>query len=176
MDAKLANKTKLAKYLRKQYGVEVNPRSMFDIHVKRIHEYKRQLMNCLWCIHHYNWIKSLTPEQRKAQVVPRVTMFGGKAAPGYDKAKLIIRLISAVGEVVNNDKDIGDLFKVLFIPNYNVSSAEIIIPASDLSQHISTAGMEASGTRYCWQCGWQVWLLHWCIGAGPHPCASQTAT
>ena len=113
--------------------------------MKRIHEYKRQQLAALYVIHRYNAIKALTPEQRRS-VVPRVTIFGGKAAPGYDMAKRIIRLIHRIADVVNSDPDVGDLFKVVFVPNYNVSLAELIVPASDVSLHISTAGMEASGT------------------------------
>ena len=120
--------------------------SLYDIQVKRIHEYKRQLMNIVYVIHRYLAIKDTPAAERKAKFVPRVTMIGGKAAPGYYSAKIIIELISAVSRVVNNDPEIGDLLKVVFLPNYNVSSAEIIIPASELSQHISTAGTEASGT------------------------------
>lgn len=145
-DVKLHNKRRLAKLVKDVLGIDLNPDALFDVQVKRIHEYKRQLMNCLYCIHRYRWIKSLTAEERAAQVTPRVVLFGGKAAPGYARAKRIIQLIHAVGDVVNNDPDVGDLFKVIFFPNYNVSNAEVIIPASDLSQHISTAGMEASGT------------------------------
>jgi len=118
---------------------------LFDMQVKRIHEYKRQLMNILYVIHRYLSIKSMNPEQRK-QVVPRTVMFAGKAAPGYYNAKCIIKLISEVSFVVNNDEQTKSLLKVLFLPNYSVSNAEIIIPASDISQHISTAGTEASGT------------------------------
>jgi len=142
---KQANKARLARVIERDCGVRVRPDALFDVQVKRIHEYKRQQMNALYCIHRYTWIKSLTLEQRAA-VVPRVTIFGGKAAPAYEMAKRFIRLIHRIGAVVNNDPEIGDLFKVVFLPNYNVSLAEIIIPANDLSQHISTAGMEASGT------------------------------
>ena len=142
---KTACKVRLAEVIKRTTGVTVQPSSLFDVQVKRIHEYKRQQLNAFYCIHRYRWIKSLTPTQRRA-VVPRVTIFGGKAAPGYDMAKRIIKLVHKIGAVVNNDPDVGDLFKVVFIPNYNVSLAEIIVPASDLSQHISTAGMEASGT------------------------------
>jgi starch phosphorylase len=113
--------------------------------VKRIHEYKRQLMNILYVIHRYLSIKTMNPEQRK-QVVPRTIMFAGKAAPGYYIAKCIIKLINEVSFVVNHDEQTKSLLKVLFLPNYSVSNAEIIIPASDISQHISTAGTEASGT------------------------------
>jgi starch phosphorylase len=123
----------------------VNPAALFDVQVKRIHEYKRQQLNIFGVIHRYLHLKSLSPEERK-KVVPRVSIFGGKAAPGYWMAKQIIHLVNAVGSVVNNDEDIGDLLKVIFLPDYNVSKAEIITPASDLSEHISTAGTEASGT------------------------------
>lgn len=118
---------------------------MFDIQVKRIHEYKRQFMNILYVIWRYLWIKDLSPEERKS-VVPRTVMFSGKAAPGYLNAKRIIKLINEVSYVVNNDNETKNYLKALFLPNYNVSNAEIIIPATELSQHISTAGTEASGT------------------------------
>ena len=114
--------------------------------VKRIHEYKRQLLNILYVVYRYLQIKDTPRDQRDAKFVPRVVMIGGKAAPGYYNAKVIIELINAVLRVVNSDADIGNLLKVVFLPNYNVSSAQIIIPASELSQHISTAGTEASGT------------------------------
>lgn len=103
-------------------------------------------MNILYVIYRYLTIKETPVHERAAKFVPRVTMIGGKAAPGYYNAKVIIELISQVSRVINNDKEIGDLLKVIFLPNYNVSSAEIIIPAAELSQHISTAGTEASGT------------------------------
>ncbi|KAK0744185.1 glycosyl transferase [Schizothecium vesticola] len=142
---KLANKTKLADYIKTTIGVVVNPSALFDVQVKRIHEYKRQQMNIFGVIHRYLTLKSLSPEERKT-FLPRVSIFGGKAAPGYWMAKQIIHLINSVGSVVNNDKDIGDLLKVVFLEDYNVSKAELIIPASDISEHISTAGTEASGT------------------------------
>jgi len=144
-DIKLANKQKLAEMVFEKTGITVAPTALFDIQVKRIHEYKRQLLNVMSIVHRYNAIKAMSVVERQA-VVPRVCIIGGKAAPGYDMAKRIIKLISAVGDVVNADPDIGDLLKVVFIPDYNVSSAEIIIPGSELSQHISTAGTEASGT------------------------------
>jgi len=144
---KLQNKEKLAKMIFKKTGIAVTTDALFDTQVKRIHEYKRQLLNILYIIHRYNTIKGMSNSQRKsAGVVPRVVIFGGKAAPGYYMAKLVIQLINSVAKVINNDADIGDLLKVVFIPNYCVSLAEIIVPGSDLSQHISTAGMEASGT------------------------------
>jgi len=123
----------------------VNPSALFDIQVKRIHEYKRQQMNIFGVIHRYLTIKAASPEERK-KIAPRVSIFGGKAAPGYWMAKTIIHLVNSVGAVVNNDKDVGDLLKVIFLEDYNVSKAEIIVPASDISEHISTAGTEASGT------------------------------
>ncbi len=140
--AKKNRKTKLAKFIRRECGVTVDPDSMFDVHVKRIHEYKRQLLNILHVIHFYHWIVN-NPGKR---VVPRTVIFGGKAAPSYFKAKLIIRLINSVADVVNNDSRADGILKVVFIPNYGVSLAESIIPAADLSEQISTAGTEASGT------------------------------
>ncbi|CAG9937255.1 unnamed protein product [Clonostachys rosea f. rosea IK726] len=144
-EIKFANKVRLAKYIKETTGVNVNPSALFDVQVKRIHEYKRQQLNIFGVIHRYLTLKAMTPAERKKQM-PRVSIFGGKAAPGYWMAKQIIHLINAVGSVVNNDEDIGDLLKVLFLEDYNVSKAEIICPASDISEHISTAGTEASGT------------------------------
>jgi len=144
---KQAAKTQLKKVLLRECKIEVDTNALFDIHVKRIHEYKRQLLNILGIMSRYLSAKAMTAEQRKFKgVVPRVCVFGGKAAPAYVAAKNIIKLICAVGHVINNDTSIGGLLKVAFIPNYNVSLAEVIIPASDISQHISTAGTEASGT------------------------------
>jgi glycogen phosphorylase len=144
-EIKYANKVRLAKHIKEACGVAVNPAALFDIQVKRIHEYKRQQMNIFGVIHRYLAIKAMSAEERK-KLAPRVSIFGGKAAPGYWMAKTVIHLICKVGDVVNNDPDVGDLLKVIFIPDYNVSKAEIIIPASDISEHISTAGTEASGT------------------------------
>jgi len=144
-EIKYANKVRLAKHIKASTGVTVNPSALFDIQVKRIHEYKRQQMNIFGVIHRYLTIKAMSPEERKT-LAPRVSIFGGKAAPGYWMAKTIIHLINSVGTVVNKDKDVGDLLKVIFLEDYNVSKAETIIPASDISEHISTAGTEASGT------------------------------
>ncbi|TKA77822.1 hypothetical protein B0A55_04596 [Friedmanniomyces simplex] len=144
-EIKYANKVRLAKYTKEVEGITVNPSSLFDIQVKRIHEYKRQQLNIFGVIHRYLELKDMSPEERK-KMQPRVSFFGGKAAPGYWMAKMVIHLINQVGKVVNNDKDIGDLLKVVFLSDYNVSKAEIITPASDISEHISTAGTEASGT------------------------------
>jgi glycogen phosphorylase len=139
---KQENKFKLAALLEQDYGVKVNPSSMFDIQVKRIHEYKRQLLNVLYVITMYNRIK----RDPTANFVPRTVMIGGKAAPGYYMAKKIIQLINKVGHAVNNDPIVGDKLKVIFLENYRVTLAEKIMPASDLSQQLSTAGTEASGT------------------------------
>jgi len=144
-EIKYANKVRLAKHIKSTTGVTVNPSALFDIQVKRIHEYKRQQMNIFGVIHRYLTIKAMTPEEKK-KLTPRVSIFGGKAAPGYWMAKTIIHLINNVGGVINKDPDVGDLLKVIFLEDYNVSKAEIIIPASDISEHISTAGTEASGT------------------------------
>ncbi|KAI5195072.1 glycosyl transferase [Aureobasidium subglaciale] len=144
-DIKYANKTRLAKYIKETTGVSVNPAALFDIQVKRIHEYKRQQLNIFGVIHRYLALKAMSPEERK-KMQPRVSIFGGKAAPGYWMAKCIIHLVNEVGRVVNNDPEIGDALKVIFIEDYNVSKCEIIAPASDISEHISTAGTEASGT------------------------------
>ncbi|KAI0132044.1 glycogen phosphorylase [Xylariales sp. AK1849] len=144
-EIKYANKVRLAKYIKQTLGVTVNPSALFDVQVKRIHEYKRQQLNIFGVIHRYLTLKAMAPEERK-KVQPRVSIFGGKAAPGYWMAKQIIHLINNVGAVVNKDPEIGDLLKVIYLEDYNVSKAEMIIPASDLSEHISTAGTEASGT------------------------------
>jgi starch phosphorylase len=143
-EIKYANKVRLSKYIKEINGISVNPASLFDIQVKRIHEYKRQQLNIFGVIHRYLELKAMSPEDRK-KVQPRVSIFGGKAAPGYWMAKTVIHLINKVSDVVNNDKDIGDALKVVFLEDYNVSKAEMIVPASDISEHISTAGTEASG-------------------------------
>jgi starch phosphorylase len=145
MQIKQENKERLRKWVKLNCGVDLNPDSLFDVMVKRIHEYKRQFMNILYVIYRYLRIREATPEQRK-KMMPRSMMYGGKAAPAYVNAKRIIKLINSVAEVVNNDPQVGDLLKVVFMPNYNVSNAQVIIPASEISEHISTAGTEASGT------------------------------
>lgn len=144
--AKRNNKIKVASFLKERTGYSVNPDAMFDIQVKRIHEYKRQLLNILGIVYRYKKMKEMTASERKAKFVPRVCIFGGKAFATYVQAKRIVKFITDVGATINHDPDIGDLLKVIFVPDYNVSTAELLIPASELSQHISTAGMEASGT------------------------------
>lgn len=142
MGSKLSNKMVFADYLARQQGLSIDPESMFDVQVKRIHEYKRQLLNLLRVIAYYFSLK----DGAVLDPVPRTVMIGGKAAPSYTLAKLIIRLASAVGEVINKDARVNDFLKVVFLENYGVSLAERIFPASDLSEQISTAGFEASGT------------------------------
>jgi len=139
---KQANKQRLAELVNKKCGVEFDTESMFDVQVKRIHEYKRQLLNVLHIIHLYNRIKKGDTENW----TPRSILLGGKAAPGYHMAKLTIKLVVNVAKVVNLDPEVNSLMKVAFLPNYNVSAMEVICPATDLSEQISTAGKEASGT------------------------------
>ncbi|HET6718714.1 MAG TPA: glycogen/starch/alpha-glucan family phosphorylase, partial [Rhodocyclaceae bacterium] len=140
--AKLANKRRLADYLRRTLDLSVDPASLFDVQVKRIHEYKRQLLNVLHVITRYRQIL----RDPGGDFQPRTVIFAGKAATSYHMAKLIIRLIHDVAAVVNSDPRMHDRLKVVFIPNYGVSIAELIMPAADLSEQISTAGTEASGT------------------------------
>ncbi|XP_028796582.1 alpha-1,4 glucan phosphorylase L isozyme, chloroplastic/amyloplastic isoform X2 [Neltuma alba] len=145
-EAKRINKMKVVEFLKEKTGYSVSPDAMFDIQVKRIHEYKRQLLNILGIVYRYKMMKEMSAKERNAKFVPRVCIFGGKAFATYVQAKRIVKFITDVGATINHDPEIGDLLKVVFVPDYNVSVAEILIPASELSQHISTAGMEASGT------------------------------
>ena len=141
-ETKLLGKHNLAVYIQDTLGVQVDPSSMFDVHVKRIHEYKRQHLRALEVVVQYLRIKN----GKTDNIVPRTIIFGGKAAPGYYMAKLIIRFICNIAQVVNNDPDTKDLLKVIFLPNYSVKLGEKVYPAADLSEQISTAGKEASGT------------------------------
>lgn len=141
-NVKLQNKSALAKFIHNNYHININPESIFDAHIKRFHEYKRQLLNILHVIALYNNIKERKGEKR----IPRTVIFAGKAAPSYFMAKLVIKLINSVAGVVNQDPDVSEMLKVIFLKNYSVSLAEKIIPASELSEQISTAGFEASGT------------------------------
>jgi starch phosphorylase len=139
---KRENKARLADYIESRTGIDLNPDWMFDVQVKRIHEYKRQHLNALHIITLYNRLKA----NPNLQIAPRAFIFGGKAAPGYFIAKLIIKLINSVAETVNNDPAINRQMKVAFIPNFNVQNGQLIYPGADLSEQISTAGKEASGT------------------------------
>ncbi|MDY0350490.1 MAG: glycogen/starch/alpha-glucan phosphorylase [Desulfobulbaceae bacterium] len=142
MKVKLENKKNLAAYIKDKTGLTVDPASLFDIQVKRIHEYKRQHLNVLHILTRYHRIK----QDPDINMVPRTFIFGGKAAPGYSMAKLIIKLINSVAEIINSDEDVGDRLKVVFIPDFNVKVGQRIYPSADLSEQISTAGKEASGT------------------------------
>ncbi|HSP86874.1 MAG TPA: glycogen/starch/alpha-glucan phosphorylase, partial [Ignavibacteriaceae bacterium] len=140
--AKWLSKKFLIEHIESELNVKINQESMFDVQIKRFHEYKRQLLNVLHVITLYNRIK----DNPSIKMVPRTVIFAGKAAPAYYQAKMIIKLINAVADVVNNDPDVGDKLKLVFLKNYSVTMAEKIFPASDLSEQISTAGFEASGT------------------------------
>lgn len=142
MQIKYQNKVRLAAYIKEHNGIEVDPRSIFDVQVKRLHEYKRQLLNILHVMHLYNQLK-MHPDM---EFYPRTFIFGAKASAGYRRAKAVIKLINSVGDVINNDKSIGGKLKVVFIENYRVSNAEWIFAAADVSEQISTASKEASGT------------------------------
>ncbi len=141
--AKLCAKDRLVNWVKRKCNVDIDPTWFFDIQVKRIHEYKRQFMNLLSCVLRYLKLKE---SKNRDSFMKKVTFFGGKAAPGYYAAKATIRLINMVAHTVNNDPDTNQYFKMVFLPDYKVSAAQIIIPAADLSEHISTAGTEASGT------------------------------
>jgi starch phosphorylase len=141
-EVKQINKIRLAAHIQEQLGIEVQSDSMFDVMVKRLHEYKRQLLKVLHIITLYNRLKA----NPNAEIVPRTFIFGAKAAPGYQMAKLIIKLINAVGDVINHDSTVANRLKVVYLPNFNVTQGELIYPAADLSEQISLAGKEASGT------------------------------
>jgi len=148
---KQRNKERLAHHVQTTLGLTINTNAMFDVQIKRLHEYKRQSLNILGVIHRYLTLKNMSAAEKK-KVNPKVVFFAGKAAPAYYIAKLTIRLIVNVARIINEDPDTKDLLSMYFLPDYSVSLAEVLIPASDISQHISTAGTEASGTsnmKFC---------------------------
>ena len=140
--AKRRNKRRLAQWLKRSAGVSVDPEAMFDVQIKRFHEYKRQLMNIL----HAAALRNEIHRDPDAERAPRLKIFAGKAAPGYAMAKMVIKLVNDIGSAINADPVLSGRLQVVFPPNYNVSMAEMMVPAADLSEQISTAGMEASGT------------------------------
>ncbi len=142
MRTKQENKKRLSRYILRKTGIGINPATLFDVQIKRLHEYKRQLLNVLHLITLYNRIKS----RSGVDITPRTVIFAGKAAPAYHQAKRIIKLINSVADIVNRDPEVNGILRAVFLPNYCVSQAEKIVPAADLSEQISTAGMEASGT------------------------------
>ena len=139
MNIKYQNKIRLANYIKEHNGVDVDPRSIFDVQVKRLHEYKRQLLNILHVMYQYNELKT----NPSYDMYPTTYIFGAKASAGYKRAKLIIKLINSVADVINNDASIKGKIKVVFIENYRVSNAELIFAAADISEQISTASREA---------------------------------
>lgn len=145
MKIKNKNKKKVVLWVKNNLQLSINPSALFDVMVKRIHEYKRQLLFCLYILHRYQTIKKMKKSER-GSVLPRVFFLGGKAAPGYHIAKKIIQFANSIANLVNNDLETKDILSFVFLPNYRVTMAEKIIPAADLSEHISTAGTEASGT------------------------------
>ncbi|GIQ83391.1 glycogen/starch/alpha-glucan phosphorylase [Kipferlia bialata] len=146
LDIKRQGKERLCDYIEEHCGVTVSPDMLISTQVKRIHEYKRQLLCLLGLVHQYMALKEMSPEERKEKAVPRCHLFAGKAAPGYARAKVIIKMMNCIADVLNNDPETSDYLKLVFVPNYCVSNAEIIFPGTDVSEQISTAGHEASGT------------------------------